>query len=176
LSLRVFISYSSRDRSSAFEIIRLLEQHDCDVWLDYFDIKPTEILNEELSDNLEQAEVVCILLSPTSVDSRWVIIEAELALKQRARGLRVLPLILRPCNILDLLDDLVAIDATDGLADEAVALRIVCAVLGGEGRRSGPAVCEPEIRVSKEGDSRGSRPAAAECGFKARAYLREADP
>jgi hypothetical protein len=132
LSLRVFISYSSRDRSSAFEIMRLLEQHDCDVWLDYFDIKPTEILNEELSDNLEQAEVVCILLSPTSVDSRWVIIEAELALKQRARGLRVLPLILRPCNILDLLDDLVAIDATDGLADEAVALRIVCAVLGGE--------------------------------------------
>jgi hypothetical protein len=36
--------------------MRLLEQHDCDVWLDYFDIKPTEILNEELSDNLEQAE------------------------------------------------------------------------------------------------------------------------
>jgi hypothetical protein len=35
------------------------------VWLDYFDIKPTEILNDELSHDLEQADAICILLFPT---------------------------------------------------------------------------------------------------------------
>jgi hypothetical protein len=32
----VFISYSSHDRTAAFAIKQLLEQHGCEVWLGFF--------------------------------------------------------------------------------------------------------------------------------------------
>ena len=125
----VFISYSSLDRKHAFEVFRLLDKHGCNVWLDFFDIKPTEILEQELANNVAKADVVCILLSPTSAASKWVIHELELALQRRGDGLRLLPLILRPCKIPDLLDSIVGIDLIDGLEDETVKIRLVDAVL-----------------------------------------------
>lgn len=130
--LKVFISYSSLDRSSAFNIMTLLEQHGCDVWLDFFDIKPGEILEHELTANVEKANVVCLLLSPTSVASKWVTLETQIALKQRERGLRILPIILRPCKIPELLGELLAIDVSREFTDQAVNLQIVRAVFGEE--------------------------------------------
>jgi hypothetical protein len=129
MSKRVFISYSSADRRTAFEVFRLLEKNGCDVWLDVVDIKPAELLDQELASNVAKAEVVCLLLSPTSVASKWVLHEVELALRRQAEGLRLLPLILRPCKIPDLLDNVVGIDVSAGLADEAVQIRLVDAVL-----------------------------------------------
>lgn len=129
MSKRVFISYSSADRRTAFEVLRLLEKNGCDVWLDVLDIKPAELLDRELADNVSKADVVCLLLSPTSVASKWVLHEVELALRRQAEGLRLLPLILRPCKIPDLLDNVVGIDVSAGLADEAVQIRLVDAVL-----------------------------------------------
>src|SRR5690348_6378698 len=78
----VFISYSSFDRTAAFTVMRLLQDHGCDVWLDFFDIKPAEVLDSELSSGIAQADVVCLLLSPTSVASAWVAREVALARAQ----------------------------------------------------------------------------------------------
>ncbi len=126
MAKRVFISYSSVDRQEAFAVFRLLQAHECDVWLDFFDITPTAVLSQELARNIEGADVVCILLSPTSIGSKWV--QAEVELAQRA-GIRLLPLILRPCQIPDVLSDLIGIDLIDGLGDEATCTRLVDAVL-----------------------------------------------
>lgn len=127
---RVFISYSSRDRKDALDLKALLESHGCEVWMDFFDIQPTMQLGAQLSDNVKRAEVVCLLLSPTAVASKWVRTEIEHALAQAEDGLRILPVLLRPCDIPDLLDELVGIDATAGLDNEATRLRLVKAVLG----------------------------------------------
>ena len=75
--------------------MRLLEAGDCDVWLDFFDIKPAHVLEGELADNLARADLVCILLSPTAVASRWVGYEIDQAMARQVHGLRVLPVILR---------------------------------------------------------------------------------
>lgn len=130
---RVFVSYSSFDRVAAFQVMRLLQSHGCDVWLDFFDITPAGQLDRELAAGVERADVLCLLLSPTSVASRWVAREIALARQPRADAgppRRILPVLLRPCRIPDTLDALVGVDAAAGLDDEATRLRLVRAVLG----------------------------------------------
>jgi hypothetical protein len=126
----VFVSYSSADRADAFELRALLKSHGCEVWLDFFDIRPTARLDTELSGGVASADVMCLLLSPTAVASRWVGVEIEHALARMHEGLRLLPVILRPCRIPDALGDVVGIDATASLASEPVRLRLARAVLG----------------------------------------------
>ena len=126
----VFISYSSRDRQEAFEIKQLFEANDIKVWLDFFDIQTTAELRQELSSRVRQAELFCLLLSPSAVESRWVGEEIATALAAAESGLRILPIILRPCRIPPQLDNIVGFDASDGLEHEAVRLRLVRAICG----------------------------------------------
>jgi len=129
---RVFISYSSADRAEAFALLKILKESGADAWMDYFDIKPASVLEGELTANLDSASVVCILLSPTSVASRWVSFEVEHALARRAAGLRIVPFILRPCRIPAELEKLFAVDVSNGFDDEAVRLRVIRSVMGAE--------------------------------------------
>src|SRR5262252_1085628 len=90
--MNVFVSYSSRDRREALQIRRLLEEHDCVVWLDAFDINAAANLEEQLISNISRADLFCLLLSPTSVASEWVAKEIDEAIRQRAsRALGILP-------------------------------------------------------------------------------------
>lgn len=130
MSLRVFVSYSSLDRAEALAVRRILEGAGCEVWLDVFDIRPAGRLESELTEALERADLVCVLLSPTSVVSPWVREELAAALAGTARGQRLLPVILRPCELPPELDGLVGIDAQDGPEADHVRLRLLRAVLG----------------------------------------------
>ena len=125
---RVFVSYSSRDRLSALRVKEIAEADGHDVWMDQFDIQPGAALTSELRANVVAAEVLCLLLTPAAAASPWVREELRLA---AAASVRILPVMLRATPIPDELADVVAIDATRGLADEAVALRVRRA-LGGE--------------------------------------------
>lgn len=126
----VFISYSSRDRREALAIKQLLESHRIEVWLDFFDIQTAADLREQLESRVRQAGIFCLLLSPSAVESRWVGEEIATALAARKDGLRVLPIILRPCLIPAQLDNIVGFDASEGLDNEAVRLRLARAVCG----------------------------------------------
>jgi len=125
-----FISYSSYDRKEAFAIKELLEASQIKVWMDYFDIQTTAELRQELRIKVEQAEIFCLLLSPTAVESPWVNQEIETAIAAAKRGLRILPIILRPCRIPAQLSDIVGFDVSDGLEHEAVRLRLTRALSG----------------------------------------------
>ena len=135
--MNVFISYSSRDRREALQIRRLLEEHDCVVWLDAFDINAAANLEEQLTSNIGRADLFCLLLSPTSVASEWVATEIDEAVRQRAsRNLGILPVLLRPCRIPTPLQNLAAFrvhevaEGYKGLDDEAVCLQFVRRVFG----------------------------------------------
>jgi hypothetical protein len=131
-SQSVFISYSSRDRKEAFAIKEILEAKNLKVWLDFFDIRVASELSHQLTQKIGDASLFCLLLSPNAVASPWVHKEIETALEVARGGrLRVLPVILRPCAIPDELNDIVGFDATAGLDQEAVRLRLVRAA-GGE--------------------------------------------
>lgn len=135
--MNVFISYSSRDRREALQIRRLLEEHDCVVWLDAFDINAAANLEEQLYANISKADLFCLLLTPTSVASQWVAKEIDEAIRQRAsRNLGILPVLLRPCQIPAALKNLAAFrvhevqEGYKGLDDEAVRLQFVRRVFG----------------------------------------------
>ena len=130
VALRVFISYSSRDRLDALRLKEIVESGGHDVWMDLFDIRPAARLATELEQGVVTADVLALLLSPTAVASPWVRDELQHALAAEAKGLRVMPVILRPASIPEGLADHVAVDATRGLDDAGVASRILRA-LGG---------------------------------------------
>jgi hypothetical protein len=122
--MKVFISYSSRDRVEAFALKALIERQGHDAWMDVFDIQPAAKLATELGSGVQSVDVLCILLSPTSVASRWVQQEIEHARQAEAKGVKLLPVLLRPTAIPESLKDIVAIDATRGLDDPAVDVRL----------------------------------------------------
>ncbi|SDZ56883.1 TIR domain-containing protein [Saccharopolyspora shandongensis] len=126
---RVFVSYASHDRADALVLRNLLAGHGCEVWLDVFDINPAGRLHTELVDALHRSDLICVLLSPSSVASKWVRFELDEAI---AGGQRLLPIILRPCDLPDQLDGLACIDAEDGIDTEHVGLQILRALLGNE--------------------------------------------
>jgi len=132
----VFISYGSLDRADALEVWHILKKERIDVWLDAFDINPSENLEEELFKNIKKADVLCLLLSPSSVSSEWVRKEIEQALTQRQeRGLKILAIILRPCEIPDQIKGITALRAYEtyeGFKNEYIRLKLIKAVLGQE--------------------------------------------
>ena len=49
---KVFISYSSADRQDAFRLLKIVEAAGADAWMDFFDIKPASLLDQQLTSNL----------------------------------------------------------------------------------------------------------------------------
>ena len=130
--LKVFISYSSADREDAFRLLKIVEAAGADAWMDFFDIKPSSLLDRELTSNLDGADVACILLTPSAVASKWVTYEIEHAKQRTASGLRVLPVIVRPCRFHRTLRRSSPSTRRDGLDDDAVQLRITRAISGSD--------------------------------------------
>jgi hypothetical protein len=87
-SLRVFISYSSRDRGDALWLKELVEAAGHRVWLDVFDLRPAARLAAGLESGVRDADVLCVLLSPAAMASRWV---AEEIAHARVSGVRSRP-------------------------------------------------------------------------------------
>src|ERR1700675_3591385 len=84
----VFISYSSADRYDALTVRDILQRSGCTVWLDVFDIRGSADLKHELGAGIGAADILCLLLSPTSVLSPWVAEEIARAQREKAaRGL-----------------------------------------------------------------------------------------
>ena len=133
MPIKVFISYSSADRADALEVRRLLTSRGCTVWLDVFDIRVAADLKRELGEGIGNADVLCLLLSPTAVASPWVAEEIARGQDHAARrGLRLITVLLRPCRPPDSLLGRVMLDAPAGAAAPDVSARLARAVLGAE--------------------------------------------
>ena len=129
----VFISYSSVDRLDALVARDILKRNGCTVWLDVFDIRVDADLKRELGDGIEKSDVMCLLLSPSSVLSSWVAEEVARGEQEAVkRGLRFISILLRPCRPPDTLLGKVMLDATEGLSSPDVCARLIRAVVGKE--------------------------------------------
>lgn len=78
----VFISYSSRDRDRVAELANALARHGFKLWWDT-DLPPGEDWDERIQRALEAAEVVLVVWSETSMQSREVRAEATYALQEK---------------------------------------------------------------------------------------------
>jgi iron(II)-dependent oxidoreductase len=77
--MRIFISYSRKDVDAANALSVWLEARGADVFIDYQEILGTDHFPERLAHEIEACDVLLLLLSPSSVQSRWVRREVEYA-------------------------------------------------------------------------------------------------
>lgn len=108
--MKVFISYSSEDKDF---VVRLAEdlrtREGMDAWLDRWEISPGDKIPERIEEAISKAEAFIIVLSPDSVNSRWVEYERQAWLtmqideekraqeESRSPTLRLIPVLYRDC-------------------------------------------------------------------------------
>jgi hypothetical protein len=94
---RVFISYSSKDRAEVYKIEQYLRLLRHEPSVDEFDVQAGRDLTVALQSKISSADCFCPILTPDSVASTWVIpIELPFAID---RKLRIIPVLLRKCQI-----------------------------------------------------------------------------
>jgi adenylate cyclase len=75
----IFISYSSKDRAEASNLVRQLQSAGFDVWIDSRGIGAATSWSKEIAIALEECSVVCVLLSENSLASHNVAKEVGVA-------------------------------------------------------------------------------------------------
>ena len=93
---KVFISYSSQDADFAELCQMRLKEAEIDVWLDQGVLSAGDDWRNAIDDGLNTADAVIVLLSPHACASAYVTYEWAYAL---GRGLRLIPLLLSPCQV-----------------------------------------------------------------------------
>jgi serine/threonine protein kinase len=76
----VFISHSSRDKATAREVARRLQDHGLRVWFDDWCIGIGESIPAAIEHGLETSRNLLLLLSHAALDSQWVTLERQAAL------------------------------------------------------------------------------------------------
>jgi hypothetical protein len=98
---RVFLSHSHADHAFVRQLAADLSALGVGVWLYEAEINIGDSLVAKISTAIDQVEYLAVILSPHSVESRWVQQELEQALDSQIAGrtLKVLPILLRDCSI-----------------------------------------------------------------------------
>jgi len=112
---RVFVSHSFQDNDVAERISTALKAADFNVWFDAWELQAGDSIATRIREGLRASDFLVVLLSPDSVNSRWVRDEMSLALSSelRQRAITLFPVMLRDCDVPETLRDLTAIDLRD---------------------------------------------------------------
>lgn len=104
---KIFISYSSADRQFVNRLARDLAALGFPVWYDQWELNVGDSLVEGIQNSIQTAACVIVVLSPSSVESKWVKQELRQALIEQIDTSRVfiLPVFLRDCELPGFLRD-----------------------------------------------------------------------
>lgn len=119
--IKLFISYSHKDETLVNEFLNhispLKNNGHLKEWYDR-KIETGEKFQNDIDNNLENADIICLMISSNFLASKACLSEKDVALELKSRkGIRVIPIILSPCawTMHKELSDLLAIP-TDGVA------------------------------------------------------------
>ncbi len=103
----LFISYSSEDKGFAEQLATNLRNLGIGIWLDKWEIKVGDSIIEKIEKGIKDNDFLGIVLSPSSVKSRWVRKELSAALikELKSKSIVILPILLRDCEIPALISD-----------------------------------------------------------------------
>ncbi|MFG2278758.1 TIR domain-containing protein [Streptomyces asoensis] len=121
----VFLSYAAQDAPEARKLEQALALTGIDVWSDR-KLRAGDQWARVISEALENAEVILVLISPSSLASAWVAREWQIAL---TRSKRVIPVLVRGATFADLppaLADIQAVSLNKG--DPAVIRELARAI------------------------------------------------
>lgn len=94
----IFLSYATDDKDEARQISTFLAKKKLKVFISEKDIQPDFKWENQIRDALKNSGLVCILATPNSLKSEWVISEWAVAW---ANDIHILPILLR-CSVSDL--------------------------------------------------------------------------
>ncbi|MCB0118732.1 MAG: TIR domain-containing protein [Anaerolineales bacterium] len=89
-SIKVFISYSRRDKIFAQQLTERLKSKSVDVWADWEDLPPSSNWMEEVQNAIEECDAYIFIISPNSLKSQVVLQELEMAERLNKRLIPIL--------------------------------------------------------------------------------------
>lgn len=93
----LFLSHATPDRQLATDLADMLRRHGIPVWYSRTDIRGSQQWHDEIGEALNRCDWFAVLLTPNSVESRWVKREVVHALNDTRYDDRVVPLLYTPC-------------------------------------------------------------------------------
>jgi hypothetical protein len=110
--LSVFVSHASKDKQIASRVAMGLKAFDYNAWYDDWELLPGDSIVERIETAISQTDVLLVLLSSSSVASKWVRRElsAGLARQLSGKGVLVIPVVVEDCEIPELLADTKYVD------------------------------------------------------------------
>ncbi|MFC1530131.1 toll/interleukin-1 receptor domain-containing protein [Gemmatimonadota bacterium] len=127
----VFVSYSRHDQPFVRKLVDRLKASGISVFYDEADIAIGDSLAESLHRAVQNARYVLVVMSPDYFASQWGKQELELALQQEFESDRtkVIPLLVRDCDIPPLLRSKLYADFRDTDAFEQTFAKVLAAIL-----------------------------------------------
>lgn len=104
----LFLCHASEDKPFVDRLCAFLDDQQVDVWYDRREIRVGESIVRRISDGLDAASHLVIVLSRVAVTKEWVLKELSAALMRQLQSsaITVLPLVVEDCRIPPLLADI----------------------------------------------------------------------
>ncbi len=91
--MKVFLSHLSTDKDLVQKISNELKKWGMDLWDDTYEIYPGDNWAQVTSEALEESQAMIVLLTPESLDSKWIRWAIEFALRNVAYKQRLIPVL-----------------------------------------------------------------------------------
>lgn len=113
----VFISYSQKDKEKVSLLASYISRLGLNTWVDIKELVAGQIIIEEISKAIEQADIYIVCLSPNAINSKWVLHELNTALTLEATRQKpnVVPILLAHTDIPVVLSGRLYLDMTNSL-------------------------------------------------------------
>lgn len=109
----VFLSHSNRNRVFATKLANVIRSHGVPVWYSQTNIVGAQQWHDEIGRALKRCDWFAVLLSPSSVKSRWVKHELVYALNDPRYEGHIVPILYRSCDPTELSWTLQAFQTVD---------------------------------------------------------------
>ncbi len=105
---KVFLSHSHLDKRVARRLLRRLTAHGIRVWLDERELRVGATLTSSIRSQIEDSDVLLVIASQASADSKWVGLELDFA---REHGKSVIPFFIESLATHERFRDFLGVDA-----------------------------------------------------------------
>lgn len=98
---RLFLSYAAKDKDYARRLAKELKDTGASVWFDEWELQIGDSIKKRIDQAIAISDYLLILLSPNSVNSKWLQAEWSAALSNELndRAVTVIPVLLEDCQI-----------------------------------------------------------------------------
>jgi hypothetical protein len=110
--MRIYVSYSHRDKPIVDHIVARLKEDGHDIWIDSLKLRPGDNIQRRIEEGLAQADALIVVISENSFRSQWIQHEfTSMALQQISKQeRRIIPVRIDNSAVPSYLADIVYLD------------------------------------------------------------------